>query len=252
MDTQYKNEHFKRGRAMAEKGIVLLKNNGILPLQANEQKILVVGFNAENDLAYLGNYFGTPKRYCKVYEGVKTENENTQYSQGYSYNLKENVQLQKEAVEKAENSDLILFCSGLDCSFEGEVQYPFGYGLSYTDFSLENYELKANELHCQIKNTGKYAGEIALQLYMTCPPTDYRNPIRSLIRIQRVFLNPNEEKEVVFSLQDKDFYSVNEQGDTVYLSGEYSLYLFDGQSIYANVGEFLNSNETAVIEKCPI
>lgn len=374
MDTQYKNEHFKRGRAMAEKGIVLLKNNGILPLQANEQKILVVGFNAENDLAYLGNYFGTPKRYCKVYEGVKTENENTQYSQGYSYNLKENVQLQKEAVEKAENSDLILFCSGLDCSFEGEeagellkggggmlgkqgdrvtlslpdvqyglldklftlgkkivilnfsggcidfrpyngkadavlqcwypgamggraianilfgkalpcgklpvtfynsvdglpdftdysmenrtyryykgeVQYPFGYGLSYTDFSLENYELKANELHCQIKNTGKYAGETALQLYLTCPPTDYRNPIRSLIRIQRVFLKPNEEKEVVFSLQDKDFYSVNEQGDTVYLSGEYSLYLFDGQSISANVGEFLNSNETAVIEKCPI
>ncbi|MGN0570613.1 MAG: glycoside hydrolase family 3 C-terminal domain-containing protein [Candidatus Fimenecus sp.] len=359
---------------MAEKGVVLLGNNGILPLKPNTQKILVVGYNAENDLAYLGNYFGTPKRYCKVPEAVKSENSNTEYAQGYSYNLKENAVFQEEALTKAENADVILFCSGLDCSFEGEeagellkggggmlgkqgdratlslpdvqkdllekllvlgkktvvlnfsggcidfraykdcadailqcwypgamggkaianllfgkstpcgklpvtfynsmddlpdftnydmenrtyryfkgdVQYPFGYGLSYTDFELCGFALQGNELHCTVKNTGAFDGETALQLYMTCPPTAYRNPIRSLIQIQRVSLKQGEETEIVFRLQDKDFYSVNEQGDTVYLSGEYPLYLYDGQSISANVGEFINPNETTVIEKCPI
>lgn len=359
---------------VAEKSLVLLENNGVLPLMPNAQKILVVGYNAENELAYLGNYFGTPKRYCKMPEGVKNENENTEYVKGYSYNLKENAPLQKEAVEQAQNADVILFCSGLDCSFEGEeageminggggtlgkqgdritldlpdvqkelleklfalgkklvilnfsgscvdlrdyknradailqcwypggmggqaianvlfgkavpcgklpvtfynsvadlpdfcdysmenrtyryykgdVQYPFGYGLSYTDFELTDYELKGGELHCRVKNTGNFAGETVLQLYMTCPPTDYCNPIRSLMGIQRVLLKPDEETEVVFPLRDKDFYSVNPKGDTVYLHGEYPLYVYDGQNINTSVGVFVNRQETAVVERCPI
>lgn len=302
-------------------------------MKANEQKILVIGYNAENDLAYLGNYFGTPKRYCKVVEGVKNKNENTDYVQGYSYDLKDNASLQSKAVEKAKSTDIILFCSGLDCSFEGEevgellkggggmigkqgdritldlpdvqcelleklfklnkkiiilnfsggcidfrpykeqadailqcwypgamggkaianilfgkcspcgkmpvtfyncadvlpnftdysmenrtyryykgdVQYPFGYGLSYTNFTLRSYELKGNKLYCKIKNTGNYEGEDALQLYMTCPLTDYRNPIRTLISIKQVSLKPSEEHEVVFTLNDENFYSVNQK-----------------------------------------
>ena len=65
---------------------------------------------------------------------------------------------------------------------------------------------------------------------MTCPQTEYRNPIRSLIRIQQIYLRAGEETEVVFRLNDSDFYSVNDVGDTVYLSGSYTLYLTDGQS----------------------
>lgn len=38
--------------------------------------------------------------------------------------------------------------------YDGDVQYPFGYGLSYTDFSLENYKLSSNKLYCTVKNTG--------------------------------------------------------------------------------------------------
>lgn len=367
-------EHEEISVRAAEKGIVLLENKNILPLSAGKQRILVVGYNAENDLAYLGNYFGTPKRYCKVTEAVGYFNHDTAYAQGYSYNLKENDELQAQALQKAKNADLILFCSGLDCSFEGEeagellkgggdklgkqgdritlflpevqaelleklfhlgkklillnfsggcidfraykdraaailqcwypgamggraianilfgecvpcgklpitfykelgdlpdfseysmqnrtyryfqgeVQYPFGYGLSYTDFSLSGFSLQKKELHCFVKNTGKYAGETALQLYMTCPPVPYLNPLRSLIQIQRVSLKPEEEAEVVFILQEKDFYSVNENGDTVFLSGEYPLYLYDGQSISANIGAYKNKNRTTVIEKCPI
>lgn len=113
-------EHERLSVKAAEQGIVLLENNGILPLKAGKQRILVVGYNAENDLAYLGSYCGTPKAFCKVTEAVKLENPDSDYVQGYSYNLKENEQLQQQALEKGEEYDLILFCSGLDCSFEGE------------------------------------------------------------------------------------------------------------------------------------
>ncbi|MGN1348566.1 MAG: glycoside hydrolase family 3 C-terminal domain-containing protein [Acutalibacteraceae bacterium] len=367
-------EHEELSVKAAEQGIVLLENNGILPLRAGEQKILVIGYNAENDLAYLGNYCGTPKRFCKVTEAVRHENGNAEYVQGYSYNLKDNKALQKRALEKSKEYDLILFCGGLDCSFEGEqagellqggggmlgkqgdrqslglpdvqlellnklfalnkkmivlnfsggcidlrecknhadavlqcwypgalggkaianllfgkvspsgklpvtfyndekdlpdfedysmenrtyryftgeVQYPFGYGLTYTDFVLTSCSLSENELRCKVKNTGGFDCFETLQLYMTCPETDYKNPIRSLIKIERFYLPKGEEKEVCFRLSDSDFYSVNEPGDTVFLSGNYALYLSDGQRISHSAGEYVNRKETAIIEKCPI
>ncbi len=358
----------------AEQGIVMLENNGILPLKPDEQKILIVGYNAENDLAYLGNYCGTPKRFCKITEAVKGFNQNTEYVQGYSYNIKENNALQIQAVEQAQNADLILLCTGLDCSFEGEqagellqggggmlgeqgdrqalslpdvqqellkklfelnkkiiilnfsggcidlreckshadailqcwypgamggkaianilfgnvspsgklpitfynsiddlpdfedysmanrtyryfsgeVQYPFGYGLSYTDFSLISHSLKENELILTVKNTGDTGCYEALQLYVTYPDTDYLNPIKSLNRIERFYLSAGEKKEIRIKLQDRDFYSINKNGDTVYLSGHYKLNLTDGQNIHCNVGEYINENKTVIIEKCPI
>ena len=358
----------------AEQGIVLLENNGILPLKAGKQRILVVGYNAENDRAYLGSYCGTPKAFCKVTEAVKKENPDTDYVQGYSYNLKENEQLQQQALEKGEEYDLILFCSGLDCSFEGEqagellqggggmlgeqgdrqtlglpdvqlelfrklctlnkkmivlnfsggcidlrdgkahadavlqcwypgalggkavsnllfgavspsgklpvtfyhdekdlpdfgdysmanrtyryftgeVQYPFGYGLTYTDFSLTDCCLSENELRCTVKNNGSFDCFETLQLTMTCPGTDYKNPVRSLIKISRFSLAAGEEKEIIIRLTDSDFYSVNESGDTVYLHGGYRLYLTDGQRISFFAGEFTNRKESVIIKKCPI
>lgn len=357
-----------------EEGIVLLENSGILPLKENDQKILAVGYNAENDLAYLGNYFGTPKRFCKVTEAVKEKNSDTSYVQGYSYNPKENGTLFKQALEKAEDSDIILFCSGLDCSFEGEeagellkggggmlgkqgdrktlllpdvqrelleklfklnkkiiilnfsggcidlreykgkadailqcwypgamggkaianllfgkvspsgklpvtfynsaedlpdfedysmknrtyryfknsVQYQFGYGLTYTDFELIHCEISKSELKCRIKNIGNTDCIETLQLYMTCPETEYENPVRSLIKIKRFSISAGEEKEISIPLSESDFYSVNENGDTVYLSGKYNLYLTDGQNIYYNADSYINKNKSIIIEKCPV
>lgn len=61
-------EHESEAVRMAEKGIVLLENDGILPLKENAQKILITGFNADNKLAYLGNYFGDPSHFVMVTE----------------------------------------------------------------------------------------------------------------------------------------------------------------------------------------
>lgn len=57
------------------------------------------------------------------------------------------------------------------------VQFPFGYGLSYTDFSYENFEVAEEGdkfvVSVDVKNTGKTAGKEVVQIYMQSPYTDY-------------------------------------------------------------------------------
>lgn len=57
-------------------------------MRKNEQRILVTGYNAENELAYLGNYFGTPTKFVKVLEAVKERNAHTVYAEGACLSLK--------------------------------------------------------------------------------------------------------------------------------------------------------------------
>ncbi len=70
-------------------------------------------------------------------------------------------------------------------SYEDEVSYPFGYGLSYTDFSMSlvpfedgsNIHFDATDesysVHVEVKNTGNVPGKKAVQLYASSPYTDY-------------------------------------------------------------------------------
>lgn len=106
---------------VAERGVVLLENDGILPLKKNAQKILVTGYNAENIYAYLGNYFGDPKKYVKVLEGVQGYNRDTRYAQGIPLWQKPDPKERQKALDMARESDVILFCTGMDASIEGEA-----------------------------------------------------------------------------------------------------------------------------------
>ena len=106
---------------VAEKGIVLLENDGTLPLKKNAQKILVTGYNAENEIAYLGNYFGEPSSYVKVFEAVREKNEQTQHVGGVPLWQQADPVQREAALQAARESDVILFCTGLDASIEGEA-----------------------------------------------------------------------------------------------------------------------------------
>lgn len=65
-------EHLELSRKAAEESIVLLKNNGILPLKKEELKIIgVIGPNADNRSSLDGNYHGTASRYITVLEGIQ-------------------------------------------------------------------------------------------------------------------------------------------------------------------------------------
>lgn len=61
--------------------------------------------------------------------------------------------------------------------YTASVQYPFGYGLSYTDFEWSDYGMKEQEdtfeISVNVKNTGDVAGKDIVQIYMQSPYTDY-------------------------------------------------------------------------------
>ncbi|MCI8287228.1 MAG: glycoside hydrolase family 3 protein [Lachnospiraceae bacterium] len=123
-------EHLDLADRAAAEGIVLLKNNGILPLNKENLKAVgVIGPNANSRAALIGNYHGTSSRYVTVLEGIQDalpEDTRVYYSEGchlYREKVEGLGQRQdriSEAVGVAKNSDVLVLCVGLDETLEGE------------------------------------------------------------------------------------------------------------------------------------
>lgn len=123
-------EHRDFSVKMSEKSMVLLKNDGILPLDKSKVKTIgVIGPDADSRVALIGNYHGTSSRYTTLLEGIQDEvgeDVNVLYSTGSHLYLDkveplalENDRL-AEAKTVAEHSDLIILVVGLDETLEGE------------------------------------------------------------------------------------------------------------------------------------
>jgi len=90
--------------------------------------------------------------------------------------------------------------------------FPFGYGLSYTDFSVSNVSLssttlsKTGEIRASVtvKNTGKVAGATTVQLYIRDVTASISRPVKELKGFEKIDLQPGEEKRVTFTLREKD------------------------------------------------
>ena len=86
--------------------------------------------------------------------------------------------------------------------------YPFGYGLSYTTFSYSDVRLDQTNLAnnetlsaaVTVTNTGSYAGEEIVQLYITEPVASVTRSVEDLRGFQKISLAPGESKEVVFEI----------------------------------------------------
>lgn len=93
-----------------------------------------------------------------------------------------------------------------------EPAYPFGYGLSYTDFLISEPVVKDSvfslktplEVCVKVKNTGKYAGKETVQLYIRDLVASLTRPVKELRGFQQVELQPGEEKEISFMLTEKE------------------------------------------------
>ncbi len=85
------------------------------------------------------------------------------------------------------------------------VRYPFGYGLSYTDFAYSDLEVYERRVTVRIKNTGKCAGAEVVQLYIAPLKKGVFRPARELKGFERVELEPGESKTVEFVLDDRSF-----------------------------------------------
>lgn len=91
-------------------------------------------------------------------------------------------------------------------------QYPFGYGLSYTEFSYSNMKVKNNAttglpetVTCEIENVGDRDGEEVAQLYLRdCVATTVQ-PMIQLKEFKRIALKKGEKATVTFNLTPKDF-----------------------------------------------
>lgn len=122
-------EHRKAAYQTAVESVVLLKNNGILPLQREKLKTIgVIGPNAASIRALEGNYNGTSSHYVTVLQGVQTAAEDVRvlYAAGCPLykDILEGCSVPKdgyaEALTVAENSDVVVLVMGLDSSIEGE------------------------------------------------------------------------------------------------------------------------------------
>lgn len=105
------------------------------------------------------------------------------------------------------------------------VRYPFGYGLSYTNFSYSNLEATEASVTFSITNEGAIAGDEVAQVYIRLQSeTSVFRPVRELKGFVRVSLQPGETKRVTVTLDDHAFayYSVK-AGKWCKLAGEYSI-----------------------------
>lgn len=90
----------------------------------------------------------------------------------------------------------------------GTPLYPFGYGLSYTEFAVENLKIKDREIptdgqieiSCSVSNTGDAAGDEVVQLYQAFHGAHVVRPNKQLAGFKRVHLNPGETKQLIFRL----------------------------------------------------
>ena len=88
------------------------------------------------------------------------------------------------------------------------VQYPFGHGLSYTSFALENASVKRNgkgfQVSVTLKNTGEKAGAEVVQLYVADEQASVPRPSKELKGFEKVYLQPGESKRLRFTLAQQD------------------------------------------------
>lgn len=112
------------------------------------------------------------------------------------------------------------------------VLFPFGYGLSYTQFEYSNLVLSANEIKdsdtlkvsVDVKNVGDVEGKEIVQLYVNDVVSSVYMPAQQLKAFEKVSLKPQEKKTVTFSLDKRSFafYSVNAH-DWQVESGEFKI-----------------------------
>lgn len=120
--------------------------------------------------------------------------------------------------------------------FKGEALYPFGYGLSYSTFKYSNLKTprsvqsgKNITVSVTVTNTGKFAGEEVVQLYLSHPEVAEKAPIRALKGFKRIALKAGESKTLTFSLTPEELSIVNQEGKLWQPKGKIAISIGGGQ-----------------------
>lgn len=132
--------------------------------------------------------------------------------------------------------------------------YPFGYGLSYTEFAIGSVRLTATKIKkneslealVSVRNTGNVKGQEVVQLYLQDIHGSVVRPLRQLKGFQKVELEPGEEKKITFEITEEmlRFHDINME----YVSepGMFRVYL-GNSSETDNAADFVLSSDASFI-----
>jgi len=119
--------------------------------------------------------------------------------------------------------------------------FPFGYGLSYTQFEYSNLKMNKSEVDSRgsieisvdLKNIGKVKGDEVVQLYLHDQEATVTRPIEELFGFKRITLSPGEKATATFTISMKQLGFYNENMEYIVEPGNISVYI---GSTHANHG----------------
>lgn len=111
--------------------------------------------------------------------------------------------------------------------------YPFGYGLSYTSFQYGPVKLSRTVLKGEekltagvtLQNTGKYAGEEVVQLYISDPVASVTRSVKDLKGFQKILLQAGESKEISFQITTEQLSFFNYNLKKVWEPGKFVIHI---------------------------
>jgi len=114
-----------------------------------------------------------------------------------------------------------------------EPLYPFGYGLSYATFEYSDIQINKKEISegdsvqvtFKVKNIGKSTGDEVVQLYVKDEAASFRVPQYSLGGFKRVSLEPNETKQMSFTIHPEMMKMIDDNGESVTEPGTFRVFI---------------------------
>ncbi len=112
-------------------------------------------------------------------------------------------------------------------TFDKKVRYPFGYGLSYTDFAIDEETVSLDgtdiKVHLTVNNTGDHCGKQVLQVYASIPGEEAKRLV-AFGKTRKLKSGEDEEMTLSFPLSELAVYD-EDRSQTLIQAGEYVLYV---------------------------
>jgi beta-glucosidase len=120
--------------------------------------------------------------------------------------------------------------------------YPFGYGLSYSNFTYSNVKLNKSTLKgnetltatVTLTNNGPYAGEEVVQLYIGDPAASISRPVKELKDFKKVYLQNGEKRDITFNITPQQLKFYNSQLKYDWESGEFIIQVGGNSAVSAS------------------
>jgi beta-glucosidase len=115
----------------------------------------------------------------------------------------------------------------------GKPLYPFGYGLSYSDFEYGDVELSSKtieageplEISVRVSNSGEVTADEVVQLYLSIDDDQSKQPISTLIDFQRLSLAPGKSGVASFTVKPDQMMAIDESGEKRFFTGKHTLHI---------------------------